>query len=208
MTYPPVDGGLPLRVLDGISLTVLAGELVLVAGRSGSGKTTLLSIAAGLLRPTVGEVRWSAASLNGMSMDALARLRGTGIGVVFQNGALIDTLTAAENVALAAVPRGLRTSRNRARELLADQGLSARADHFPSHLSGGEQQRVALARALFADPPLLIVDEPTANLDRRSADALIRLLRRQAIDGRGLLVASHDAHLIREANRVIQLEMD
>jgi len=206
MTYPGRDHGAPLRVFDGIDLSVEPGELVVAAGRSGSGKTTLLHIAAGLLRPTTGAVRWDDVALDGLDDDRLARLRGRSIGIVFQNAALIETLTAAENVALQAVPAGVRDGRDRALELLGRQGLAARARHYPCHLSGGEQQRVALARALFADPPLLIVDEPTANLDRRTADDMIADLRGLADQGHGLLVASHDPHLIGVASRVIALE--
>jgi len=206
MTYPGRDHGEPLRVFDGLDLTLEPGELVVAAGRSGSGKTTLLHIAAGLMRPTAGAVRWADVALDGLDDDRLAALRGRSVGIVFQNAALVDTLNAVENVALQAVPAGVRNGRDRALELLGRQGLAARARHYPRHLSGGEQQRVALARALFADPPLLIVDEPTANLDRRAADELIAQLRALAAEGRALLVASHDPHLIGTADRVLELE--
>ncbi len=206
MTFPGRDHGEAVRVLEGIDLEVGRGELVVVAGRSGCGKTTLLNIAAGLLRPTRGIVTWSGVAVGELSWDALARLRGRTVGVVFQNAALIETLTAAENVALAAVPSGLKGGRIRALGLLDQLGVTGRAGHYPAHLSGGEQQRVAIARALFADPPLLIVDEPTANLDRRTADEVIGALRSLREQGRGLLVASHDAHAIDVADRVIELE--
>jgi len=206
MTYPGRDHGEPVRVFDGLDLTVEPGELVVAAGRSGSGKTTLLHIAAGLLRPTAGAVRWADVALDGLDDERLAALRGRSVGIVFQNAALVDTLNAVENVALQAVPAGVRNGRDRALELLGRQGLAARARHYPRHLSGGEQQRVALARALFADPPLLIVDEPTANLDRRAADELIAQLRALASQGRALLVASHDPQLIGTAGRVLELE--
>ncbi|MGH2467373.1 MAG: ABC transporter ATP-binding protein, partial [Candidatus Limnocylindrales bacterium] len=188
-------------------LAVGQGDLVVVAGRSGSGKTTLLGIAAGLVEPSSGHVLWQGARVADLSADARARRRGSLIGIVFQNAALIETLTAAENVLVAAVPAGVRREDGRrARELLGEQGLGARRDHDPSRLSGGERQRVALARALFADPPLLIVDEPTANLDRVTADGLIETLVRLAAAGRGLLVASHDRHLIDRATGLIRLE--
>ncbi len=208
MTYPGRDHGEPLRVFEAIDLTVARGELVVVAGRSGSGKTTLLHIAAGLLRPTAGDVHWNEVALDDLDDDRLVRIRGRAVGIVFQNAALIETLTAAENVALQSVPRGVRDGRKRALELLAQQGLADRARHYPGHLSGGEQQRVALARALYADPPLLIVDEPTANLDRRTADALAEQLQQLADDGHGLLVASHDTHIISIATRVLDLEAE
>lgn len=207
MTYPGRDHGEPVPVLRGIDLSVAPGELVVVAGRSGSGKTTLLNIAAGLLRPTGGAVSWSGAEIGALSLDALARLRGRSVGIVFQNAVLIETLTAAENVALAAVPAGVRGGRERAMELLDQFGVATRARHYPAHLSGGEQQRVAIARALFADPPLLIVDEPTANLDRRTADGVVEILRGLAEHGRGLLVASHDTHAMDSAARVLELEV-
>lgn len=128
---------------------------------------------------------------------------------MFQGAALIDSLTAAENVALPALPRGRRDSgRRRALALLADVGLGARGGHFPRQLSGGERQRTAIARALFNDPALLVVDEPTANLDRASADAAIDLLAELANDGKGLLIASHDEHLIRRASSVLWLEVE
>ncbi|MBI2762264.1 MAG: ATP-binding cassette domain-containing protein [Chloroflexi bacterium] len=205
MTYPGRDHGEPLLVFGNVDLAVERGALVVAAGRSGSGKTTLLHIAAGLLRPTAGEVHWADVALDDLDDDGLAALRGRSVGIVFQGAALIDTLTAAENVALQAVPSGVRDGCDRALELLGRQGLAARARHFPGHLSGGEQQRVALARALYADPPLLIVDEPTANLDRRSAEAVTRQLQSLAEDGHGLLVASHDTHVISIATRVLDL---
>lgn len=200
-------GGGRIDVLHSVDLAIGSGDLVVVAGRSGSGKTTLLSIAAGLVEPSSGHIRWRGERVATLSADARARRRGSLIGIVFQNAALIDTLTAVENVLVAAVPAGVRREDGqRARGLLEEQGLGARLDHDPSRLSGGEQQRVALARALFADPPLLIIDEPTANLDRVTADGLVETLVRLAAAGRGLLVASHDRHIIDRATRVVQLE--
>jgi ABC-type lipoprotein export system ATPase subunit len=208
LTYPDHDGGGPVEVLQGIDLTVTRGEIVVVAGRSGAGKTTLLNVAAGLLRPTSGAVRWDGTDIAGLGSDALARLRGRTLGMVFQNAALIETLTAAENVALASVPSGVRGGRARVKELLEEMGVASRAGHYPASLSGGEQQRVAIARALYADPPLLIVDEPTANLDRRTADHVLATLDLLASNGRGVLVASHDRHALGIAARVLELEPD
>ncbi len=209
MVYPRGGTPAPLRVLDEVSAIVHRGELVVVAGRSGSGKTTLLNIAAALLVPTAGAVAWGDADVVSLRARDLAALRARHLGVVFQGAALIESLTAAENVALPALPRGRRESgRRRAQALLADVGLGARGTHFPRQLSGGERQRVAIARALFNDPALLLVDEPTANLDRASADAVIDLLAELAVDGKGVFVASHDEHLIRRAADVIWLEGD
>jgi ABC-type lipoprotein export system ATPase subunit len=206
LTYPGWGTAAPIELLRGIDLSVAPGELLVVAGRSGSGKTTLLNIAAGLTRPSGGIVRWSGERIDRLSRDELARRRGRFIGFVFQNAALIETLTTVENVALGGVPSGIRDGGDRAMALLERFGLRPRADHFPAHLSGGEQQRAAVARALYTDPPLLIVDEPTANLDRHTADATIELLAGLAGANRGLLVASHDAHLIAAATRAVELE--
>ncbi len=205
--YPSRDGSAPIRVFEGIDLELRAGELVCVAGRSGSGKTTLLHIAAALISPTSGVVRWRGVDPAELGDAERSALRRETLGIVFQDAGLIGTLTAAENVALPGLPAGLgRDARRRARELLELVGVAGRANHFPSQLSGGEQQRVGIARALFADPPVLIVDEPTSNLDRRTADAIIELLTSIRAAGRGLLVASHDAHLIARADRVVPLD--
>lgn len=205
--YPSRDGSAPIRVFEGIDLELRCGELVCVAGRSGSGKTTLLHIAAALISPTSGVVRWRGVDPAELGDAERSALRRETLGIVFQDAGLIGTLTAAENVALPGLPAGLgRDARRRARELLELVGVAGRANHFPSQLSGGEQQRVGIARALFADPPVLIVDEPTSNLDRRTADAIIELLTSIRAAGRGLLVASHDAHLIARADRVVPLD--
>lgn len=196
-----------IDVFREIHLVVEASDMIVVTGRSGSGKTTLIRIASGLLRPVEGVVSWDGHPIDGLDGSRLAERRAAHIGIVFQGAALIDTLTAAENVALPAIPRGVNGhGRERALSLLDQVGLGARSRHFPRQLSGGEQQRVALARAMFADPPLLLVDEPTANLDRRSADQLIGLLTELARSGRGLLVASHDPDLVGIGDRVVELE--
>ncbi len=206
MAYPqPGDGA--LHVFSGVSLAVGLGEMVVVVGRSGSGKTTLLKIAAGLLEPSGGRVEWSGRSIAELGPAERTRLRAVHLGFVFQGAALIETLTAAENVAVPRLPNGTsRSARARALLLLDQVGFGARSRHFPAELSGGEQQRVAIARAMFADPPLLLVDEPTANLDRRGAESVTSLLVRLAKEGRGLLVASHDPHLSTAASRVFHLE--
>ncbi|HWP62492.1 MAG TPA: ABC transporter ATP-binding protein [Candidatus Binatia bacterium] len=204
--YPSRDGQTPIRVLEGVDLELRAGELVCVAGRSGAGKTTLLNIAAGLVMPTSGVVLWGDVELDALGDAERSRLRRERLGLVFQDAGLIDRLTAAENVALPGLPAGLgRDARRRARELLEIVGVSNRANHFPSQLSGGERQRVGIARALFRDPPALLVDEPTANVDRATADAIIDLLVSLRAAGKGLLVASHDPHLIARADRVLAL---
>jgi ABC-type lipoprotein export system ATPase subunit len=198
--------GTRVDLFEGLAVAVRRGELVVISGRSGSGKTTALNVAAGLIEPTSGDVRWLCDSIRGAASDALAERRAHFVGIVFQNAALIDTLTAAENVALAAIGAKVSRSPTRVNELLARVGLSARAAHFPAQLSGGEQQRVAVARALYADPPVMIVDEPTANLDRRTADGVIQLLEDLRAAEHGLLVASHDPGVIAAATVVVELE--
>lgn len=200
-------GGRTLRVLSALDLTVSAGEMVCLAGRSGSGKTTAIMIAAGLLSPTEGSVRWGALDLTGLSADHITRERGRGIGIVFQGAALIASLRAGENVALPGMAGdGARADALRVDRLLEAVGMTDRSAHYPAQLSGGEQQRVALARGLYRDPPLLLVDEPTANLDRAAADGVISILDGLRREGRALLVASHDPGLVSIADRVHQME--
>ena len=207
MTFASARHDAPVEVLSGISLSVRPGELACVAGRSGSGKSTLLAIAASLLRPTTGVVRWLGSDVTSMSEDARRAWRRDNVGLVFQSGGLIDSLTAIENVALAAIPRSVNGGvRDRALLALGIVGIADRGEAFPGQLSGGEQQRVGIARALFSQPSLLIVDEPTANLDRKTADDIIGLLVNLSNDGAGILVATHDGHLIDRATRVLELE--
>lgn len=206
MSFRSPSGNEPLRVLTDVNLVLPEGDALCVAGRSGSGKTTLLHVAAGFLGPTAGAVLWRAEPIAARYRDgSLASLRRGFIGFVFQNGGLILSLTAAENVALACTPSLDTTVRARSLDLLEAVGLRNRAAHFPAQLSGGEQQRVALARALAADPAVLMVDEPTANLDRASADELIVVLFEMREAGKTLLVASHDSHIIERADRVFWL---
>lgn len=197
----------PLAIVSDMTLGVVAGELVCIAGRSGSGKTSLLSMAAGFLAPDSGEVRWRGRPIDARDADGTARGRRGFLGFVFQEGALIPTLTAAENVAIVRGADGrLALGPDGVLPLLERVGLSDRAGHFPSQLSGGEQQRIALARALVGDPPMLIVDEPTAHLDRAAADHVIALLADLCAEGRGVLVASHDHAMIERADRVIRMD--
>jgi putative ABC transport system ATP-binding protein len=205
--FPTPDRRDEIVVLQNISIEVAPGELVAVAGRSGSGKTTLLRVAAGLRRPDTGVVEWDGVTINYLRHDDLLRRRRTLIGIVFQSGGLLEQLTAAENVALSWLPDGLGISgKGRAIEMLERVGLVTRSGHFPSQLSGGERQRVAVARALFGDPRVLVVDEPTANLDRHSGDDIIELLAGLRTLSHGLLVASHDENLLARADRVLNLD--
>jgi ABC-type lipoprotein export system ATPase subunit len=200
-----------LCVLRGVDLSLARGELLCVAGRSGSGKTSLLYVAARLLRADSGTVTWLGEEVTGLSdREVTARRRGL-LGFVFQSAGLIELLTAQENVALPGMsrdgngPAGGDAS-ERARMLLDRVGLHDRLRHFPAQLSGGERQRVAVARALFHDPPLLIVDEPTASLDAEAARRTVSLLTEIRDEGRAVLVASHDERVISESDRVLRLE--
>ena len=187
----------PLEIIADYNLTLGPSAMHCLAGRSGSGKTSILRVAAGLVRPTSGEVTWGGRALSGLRDDAITELRRTHVGYLDQGGVLVGGLTALENALLPAVPgRRVRALEERARDLLDRLGVGARASHRPDQLSVGERQRVALARALLLEPAVLMVDEPTASLDRETADGVIALLDGLAADGICVLVASHDEHLI------------
>ncbi len=195
--------------LRDVDLSVWPGEFVAVLGKSGSGKSTLLNLVAGLDRASDGEIEVAGATLHGMGEDARARWRGRSVGVVFQFFQLLPTLTVRENVLLAmdllgAVPRGER--RGRAEGLLARVGLTAHAGKLPGALSGGEQQRVAIARALANDPPLLLADEPTGNLDSHSAEGVLDLFAELVAGGTTLLLVTHDEDMARRrAHRLVRV---
>jgi putative ABC transport system ATP-binding protein len=205
----PLASGLPQPALRGVSLFIRPGEQVAVLGRSGSGKSTLLNLVAGLDRADAGHVRVAGTDLAGLGEDAMARWRGRHVGVVFQFFQLLPTLTAAENLHIAmdlvgVVPPAQR--RARALALLDRVGLADQADKLPAMLSGGQQQRVAIARALANDPPLLLADEPTGNLDTETAAAITGLFGSLAREGKTLLLVTHDDTLARSSQRVIHLQ--
>jgi putative ABC transport system ATP-binding protein len=197
-----------------VDLDVHAGEVLLVMGPSGSGKTTLLLMLGALLRPTAGSI--TVTGRDGSTVDLastperrLPALRAHSFGFIFQDYALLDALTATENIAVAANIAGFKgaPANRRAGELLERVGLSHRAVARPSQMSGGEQQRVSVARALANDPPVLLADEPTANLDASRGRDLARLLRQLADDdGRSVVIVSHDDRLREVADRVLWLE--
>jgi putative ABC transport system ATP-binding protein len=196
-----------ITILRGVSFELARGEMVALMGPSGSGKSTLLGIVAGLDRPTDGEVILDGQQIGALSERKLAVVRARKVGMVFQAYNLIPTLTALENVQLPLfVPGRNGHSPERAREMLDDVGLGHRLHHRPSQLSGGEQQRVAVARALVADPPLIVADEPTGNLDTDTGDALIRLLLdiRTRL-GTTILVATHNNDVAEKADRILRL---
>ena len=205
-SYPSPADGRPVVVLSDISLTVDPGRLVVVAGRSGSGKTSLLRVATGLVQSQEGEVLWDGHPIHRLNRDALADWRRNSLGIVSQGDGLISTLTAEENVALAGFGFGQQPDPRRTQRLLGDFAMALRARHFPSELSAGERVRVAMARALYQDPPLLVADEPTASLDRVTADRLIDSIVKLRNNNRGLLVATHDPALIAKADDLVELE--
>jgi len=199
-------GASAVTVLHGVSLDVAAREVVAVTGASGSGKSTLLGLLAGLDHPTAGSIVVDCVDITTLDEDALARFRRDRIGYVFQSFHLIPTLTALENVAtpleIAGAPRPLA----RARELLVEVGLGERVAHYPAQLSGGEQQRVAIARAVALDPPIVLADEPTGNLDSRTGEQIVDLLLTLNRERRSTLVlVTHDEALTRRADRVVTL---
>jgi len=200
------QGAARVHVLKGISLAVEAGEALGLVGPSGSGKSTLLMVLAGLERPDSGRVVLDGTDLTRLSEDALARIRGRRIGIVFQSFHLVPTMTALENVALPLELAGLDGAFDRAAEELRTVGLGARLSHYPAQLSGGEQQRVAIARALAPDPAIVVADEPTGNLDeatgRTIADLIFALKRER---GATLVLVTHDPSLAQRCDRVVQL---
>jgi putative ABC transport system ATP-binding protein len=203
-TVPSGDG--QLTILHPLDLTIDAGRVVAITGPSGSGKSTLLGLVAGLDAPTSGRILIDGSDITTMSEDELARFRGTHIGFVFQFFHLLPSLTAVENVRVPLEIAGAPNPGRRADALLAEVGLSARRHHYPSQLSGGEQQRVAIARALANDPPLLLADEPTGNLDsatgRQVIDLLIDVNRRRRTT---VVLVTHDPELAQLADVAVAL---
>jgi ABC-type lipoprotein export system ATPase subunit len=203
-------GATRVHALDGVSLAIPQGQFVAVVGPSGSGKSTLLHLLAALDRPSQGSVRVGEWQLDALSADAQARYRRTMVGILFQQFHLIPTMTARENVALPMVLAGVAPDdrSRRAADCLDMVDLADRMDHRPTELSGGEQQRVATARALVGDPPLLLADEPTGNLDTETGARMIDLLAQVHRDhGRTVLVATHHPEELEGvAERIVHLQ--
>ncbi len=199
-----------VRALAGVSVSIECGEFVAVLGSSGSGKSTLLNLFGGLDRPTSGEVLFDGGSLAPLSSWEMSRYRLRRVGMIFQTFNLIPTMTARENVSLALAFAGSSKGerRKRALELLDRVGLSHRANHLPSELSGGEQQRVAIARAIANEPQALLADEPTGNLDSNRAAEVIGILDEMRLrDGKTVVLVTHDYELAGKfATRIIRLK--
>jgi putative ABC transport system ATP-binding protein len=201
-----VSGSAPLTILHPLDLHVPRGRFLAVTGPSGSGKSTLLGLVAGLDEPTSGSVVVDGVDITALDEDRLAKLRGQKIGFVFQFFHLVPSLTAFENVMVPMEIAGHARPADRAAQLLAEVGLTGRGHHYPSQLSGGEQQRIALARALANDPPILLADEPTGNLDSSNGRHIMDLLR-DINERRGttLVLATHDAELAAMAHERLAL---
>jgi len=202
------DGKQKVTALEALDLEIRRGEMVSIIGPSGSGKSTLLNLIGGLDRPSTGEIRIDGIALSGMSDDDLTRLRRDKIGIVFQFFNLLPSLSAAENVALPMHLKGLPRKKidDRARALLAMVGLERRAGHLPEELSGGERQRVAIARALAFEPPVLLADEPTGNLDSHTGADVLGLIRDLHTKLQAtILIVTHDNGVAESCPRTITL---
>jgi putative ABC transport system ATP-binding protein len=194
--------------LQDINLRIQAGDFVAVVGKSGSGKTTLLNLLAGIDRPTKGEVIIAGTNLGSLTESQLAEWRGRTIGLVFQFFQLLPTLTVAENVMLPMdfveiIPAAKRQSK--ALQLLDQVGIQDQADKLPASLSGGQQQRAAIARALANDPPILMADEPTGNLDEATRTSILELFAKLNAEGRTVIVVTHERDISRYTNRQVTL---
>jgi len=201
-------GDVKVEAFRDVSFSVEKGEFTAIGGPSGCGKTTLLNIVGGIDRPTSGKITVFGEDLNVKDEDFLASFRCHKIGFVFQSYNLVSTLTVAENVAFPM--EWARKSEDhiekRLEELLTTVGLQHRAEHLPSQLSGGEQQRVAFARALANDPPLLLVDEPTGNLDIKTSQKIVQILEKLKSEGKTIIIATHDEQILRLADQKLRFE--
>ncbi len=197
-----------VRAIDGVNLTIEHGEFVAIIGQSGSGKSTLMNMLGLLDVPTSGKYLLNGKDVDGLSDDELSEIRNKEIGFIFQGFNLVTSLTAAENVELPLVYRGMKKDeRNRlAIEALDRVGLSHRLDHLPKQMSGGQQQRVAIARAVAARPPIILADEPTGNLDSHSGVEVMKILHELHEEGRTVILITHDNDIANEAQRIIRIQ--
>jgi putative ABC transport system ATP-binding protein len=199
---------LEVPVLKNINLTIEAGQFIALSGPSGSGKTTLLNIIGGIDKPTTGKILVFDQDLAEQNEDVLADFRCNQIGFVFQSYNLVSTLTVAENIAFPMEWKRQPTKEveKRVQELLEKLGMTHRANHFPAQLSGGEQQRVAFARALANNPPLLLADEPTGNLDTKNGQKIIEILQNLKKEGKTIIASTHDAQIMQLADKKLCLD--
>ena len=203
------SGTTAVTAVHDVSLSVSRGEIVLIMGPSGSGKTTLLSMLGALLKPSEGTIQLNGTVISALAESRLPEIRLKQFGFIFQDFNLLSALTTLENVAIVAELAGSRssTARRKATDLLRELGLGERLNFLPEKLSGGEKQRVAIARALVNDPALILADEPTANLDSKIGQEIMRLLRRIAKEQRrSVIIVSHDQRIRDIADRVLWLE--
>ena len=201
-------GAQTLFALRDVSLDIAAGEFVAVIGKSGSGKSTLINLLTGIDTPSSGTIRVATTAVHELDQERLARWRGAQVGIVFQFFQLLPTLTAAENIMLPMDLCGTypaRERRGRALELLAELGVADQADKLPSALSGGQQQRAAIARALANDPPLIVADEPTGNLDSRTAEDVMAFFALLGERGKTVVMVTHERDLERYSARSVTL---
>ena len=200
------SGGEPLTILHCLDLSVPTGQFLSIVGPSGSGKSTLLGLIAGLDSPSTGQIAIDGVEITRLDEDRLARLRGTKIGFVFQFFHLLPSLTALENILVPLEIAGVSDAAERARSLLADVGLTDRGHHYPSQLSGGEQQRIAIARALANDPPILLADEPTGNLDSKNGRHVVELLVEvNKVRRTTIVMVTHDSELTGRSDAVLSM---
>lgn len=201
-------GKVVVKALNNVSLTIAAGEMVGIVGPSGSGKSTLMNILGCLDVPTSGKYYLDGKEVSELDEDELAEIRNRKIGFVFQNFNLLPSLTALENVELPLIYRGIGGAERRIRalEALEKVGLSDRIDHKPVELSGGQQQRVAIARALAGDPPVILADEPTGNLDSRSGREVMEILAQLHQQGKTIIIITHDQNIAARLPRVIRIQ--
>ena len=202
-------GETEVRALDGIRLTIGTGEFVAIMGPSGSGKSTLMNILGCLDRPSAGHYVLDGVDVSTLDSDERAEIRNARIGFVFQNFNLLPRTSALENVELPLLYIGGALAASdrlqRARSALRRVGLEGREDHHPSQLSGGQQQRVAIARALITDPPILLADEPTGNLDTRTSEEIMAILQALNDEGKTVILITHEADIAQFARRVVQM---
>ena len=199
-------GGHKVEILKSLDLTVPTGQFIAITGQSGSGKTTLLSLIAGLDTPTSGQIMIDEKNITKLDEDELAVLRGKRFGFIFQNFHLIPTLTALENVVLAAELNNTPGATKKANDLLGTVGLGDRLHHYPSQLSGGEQQRLSLARAFINEPDIILADEPTGNLDSKNSDRIIELiLDLHRVKQATIILVTHELHVAERSERILTL---